>query len=130
MSTDTFFILGSDTSRHSTQGLSVSAYWHFKDKIIEWAQKELFKAGSSFEELAGIELVEDEDGMLRHQREANESERFNLSVEKLGDDGRLFCVFETTEEGALRFIEAASEYGENVKQQAQNVIAEYFGIGN
>ena len=46
------------------------------------------------EEHVGIKLIEDKDGNLNYERDLTEEELFQASVERLGDDGKIFEVYD------------------------------------
>ncbi len=46
------------------------------------------------EEHVGIKLIEAEDGSLNYERAITEEELFQASVERLGDDGKIFEVYD------------------------------------
>ena len=69
------------------------------------------RSGESLEDMAGVEWLEDADGNMQPARELTYAEVLALSIEKLGDDGRLYTTFSTDEVGAAAFIEAAEYYG-------------------
>jgi hypothetical protein len=82
------------------------------DAIIAAAAAELRRNGEALEDMAGIPWIEDEDGNTRPARELTYDEQMALSVEKLGDDGRLFLAFSADDpESIAAFHEAAEHYG-------------------
>jgi hypothetical protein len=63
------------------------------------AAQELNKKGESIETLAGLDTVYDDDGeFLGYERELTEQEILELSIQKLGDDGRFFEIFSDKQE--------------------------------
>lgn len=112
MSTSTtYFVIYSNTSRNGMAGLRPRVMWTFDKTIIEAAAWEMNRSGESLEEMAGVEWIEDADGNMQPARELTYEEVLALSVEKLGDDGRLYTTFSTDEAGAAAFIEAAEYHG-------------------
>ena len=106
-----YFVLYSNTSRYGKAGLRPRVMLTFDKTIIEAAAREMNRSGESLEDMAGVEWIEDADGSMQPARELTYDEVLALSVEKLDDDGRLYEIFSTDEEGALDFIEAAEHYG-------------------
>jgi hypothetical protein len=107
----TYYVIYSNTSRYSCVGLRPQVMWTSDKAIIEAAAWEMRRSGESLEDMAGIEWIEDEEGNIRPARELTYNEVLALSIEKLGDDGRLYITFSTDEAGAAAFIEAAEFYG-------------------
>lgn len=102
------FALFSSTSRNSTKGLRPRIIYTSMDDIITAAYDELRREGRVFEELAGIGWSEDEDGVVRPVRTLTEEEILALSIQKLGDDGRVFEAFDDSD--TALFVEAAEKY--------------------
>lgn len=112
MRTPTFcYVIYSDTSRNSATGLRPGAALLSDRTIVEAAENELTRCGRSFEDLAGVALIENPDGDLVPERELSHEEIFDLSLEKLGDDGRLFIAYGTGPVGAETFLQDAGTYG-------------------
>jgi hypothetical protein len=107
----TYFVIYSNTSRNSTAGLRPRVMWTFDNTIVEEAAREMNFIGESLEDMAGIERIEDAAGNIRPARELTHDEVLALSIEKLGDDGRLYATFSTDEAGTADFIEAAEHHG-------------------
>ena len=119
MSTSTtYFVIYSNTSRNSMAGLRPQVMWTFGKAIIEAAAWELNRSGESLEDLAGVEWIEDEDGNMEPARDLTYDEVLALSIEKLGDDGRLYTTFGTDEAGAAAFVEAAEYHSLDDKARA------------
>lgn len=106
------YVLYSNTSRNSMAGLRPKVTWMSDKDIVEAAAFEMRRSGMSLEDMAGIEWIE---GSEQYARELDYDEVIALSIEKMGDDGRLFRVF-TEPEG---FIEAAQAYG--LEDEARDV---------
>lgn len=87
---------------------------------ITTASRELKYCGLVFEDLAGIDWVEDEDGNPHPARHLTEDETWYFTVEKLRDDGRLFQAFEDTDEGRRHFVAAADPYG--LREAAETLV--------
>jgi hypothetical protein len=67
--------------------------------IFDSANFELNRSGQSFEDLANIQSIFNDDGdFLGYERELTEQEIFELCLQKLGDDGRLFEIFSDSQE--------------------------------
>lgn len=115
---DLYYILYSNTSRNSPAGLRPQAMMAWGSEIINAATFELGMAGSSHEEMAGIGFVKDRWGHIRRARELARAEILDLSIQKLGDDGRLYMAFPATHEGAAAFLQAAEDYGLEVEASA------------
>jgi hypothetical protein len=112
MSTSTtYFVIYSNTSRNGTAGLHPKVMLMNGKAIIEAAALEMNRSGESLEAMAGVEWIEDSDGNVQPARELTYDEVLTLSIEKLGDDGRLYTTFSADEAGAAAFIEAAEYYG-------------------
>lgn len=119
----TYFAIHSNTSRDSTAGLRPQVMWTFGKTIVEAAARELLRCGESLEDMAGVEWIEDEDGNMQPARELTDDELLALSIDKLGDDGRLYTTFSTDEAGAAAFIEAAGYYG--LDDQARAIVEKF-----
>ena len=107
----TYFVLFSDTSRNGTAGLTPRVSIMTTEKIIECAEAEMRRSGESFESMAGIRWVlrRDGDGNLEPRRELRPAEILALAVEKLGDDGRMFQIFDAdSADATARFIVEAA----------------------
>jgi hypothetical protein len=118
-----YFVIYSNRSRNSSGGLVPRVIWTFDKTIIEAATSELRRAGKSFEDMAGIDLLEDTDGNCKYARELDHNEIVNLSVEKLGDDGRLYMIFDTDADSAEAFIQYAATY--SLENEARALVAEF-----
>lgn len=103
------YVLFSSTSRNSSFGIRPVATYMTASSIIEAAAHELAREGGTLENLGGIRWIEDADGNSRPEREITPEERLELSIQKLGDDGRLFEAFD--DNSAAEFIDAAKRYG-------------------
>lgn len=110
-SNPSYFVLFSKHSRNSVAGLRPDVMCAYGREIIDAAARELARSGESWESMAGIEWAEDADGNMRPARELTDAEVFRLSVDKLGDDGRLYATFGTDAAGAAAFISAAKCHG-------------------
>lgn len=119
----TFFVIYSNTSRNGMAGLRPQVMWTFDKTIVEAAAFEMNRSGESLENMAGIEWIEDADGNMTPARDLTYDEVLALSIEKLGDDGRMYATFTTDAVGAADFIEAAEDNG---KGDAARVIVEKF----
>jgi hypothetical protein len=117
-----YFALFSTTSRNGVAGLRPRVMLTCEADIFQAADREAFAKGASLEEAAGIKWIEDENGMFQPDRELTREERLAVSVDKLGDDGRLFEIFKTDAEGAAAFIEAAEHYG--IGDKARSLVDE------
>jgi hypothetical protein len=120
----TFFILNSGTSAASTIGLRPRVLWAFGKDIIGDAKRELDNTGGSFEEMAGIGWVEDEEGdFLEYERALTDDEILKYSVEKMSDDRREYSIFPTTEEGAAEFIAYVKHF--DMEEEARAVVEDF-----
>lgn len=120
--TNRYFTIFSNDSQHGC-GLKPQVGWMPEETILNCAADEISRAGKSFEEIAGIPLVENENGDYYYGRKLTDKEIFELSVQKLDDDGRLFRVFPTNVTGAADFIKAAGFYGLQI--EAAEVVRMY-----
>lgn len=120
----TFFVIYSNTSRNGASGLRPQVMWTFDKTIIEAAAFEMRRSGESLEDMADIKWIEDEDGNWHPERELTCDEVLNLSIEKLGDDGRLYDTFNTDEAGSKEFIEAAGRY--SLDDEARTIVKDFF----
>lgn len=119
MSTSTtYFVIYSNTSRNGMGGLRPEVMWTFESSIVEAAAWELQRSGESLEDMAGIAWIEDADGNMKPARDLSYDEILAWSVEKLGDDGRVYITFNTDEAGAAEFIEAAEYHSLGDKARA------------
>jgi hypothetical protein len=118
-----YFVIYSNTSRYSLAGLQPQVGWSYNKKIIEAAALEMNRSGETLEDLAGVEWIEDADGNMQPTRRLTQDEVLDLSIEKLGDDGRLYSTFNTDDAGAAAFIETASRYG--LDEQARDLVEEF-----
>lgn len=107
----TFFVIYSNTSRNGMAGLRPQVMWTLDKTIVEAAAFEMNRSGESLEDMAGIEWIEDADGNMTPARDLTYDEVLALSIEKLGDDGRMYTTFTTDAVGAATFIEAAEDNG-------------------
>ena len=119
----TYFVIYSDTSCNSMAGLRPQVMWTFDNTIVEAAAWEMARRDESLETMAGVEWIEDADGDMQPVRELTYDEVLALSIDKLGDDGRLYTTFSTDEAGAAAFIEAAEYYG--LDDQARAILEEF-----
>ena len=106
-----FYVIFSNTSRNGMAGLRPQVMWTSRAHIIEAAAWELNRRGDSLEDLAGIPWIQDDDDNFVPERELTHEEVLKYSVEKLGDDGRMYDIFATDQDGAEAFIKAAERYG-------------------
>lgn len=106
----TYFVIRSDTGQYGSTVLRPQIQLATDKGIVAEATWELSRKGKTLEDMAGIPLVEDQNGAMGFERELSYEEDLALSVQKLGDDGRVFRIFPTTEAGAAALIEAAGEY--------------------
>ena len=104
-----YYVLYSNTSRNGMTGLRPAVGWMTEAQIIMSAQNEFMRQGSSLEEFAGMQAIEDVDGNITYPRELTSDEVITLCAEKLSDDGRLFEIF-LDANGANDFIDAAKRY--------------------
>jgi hypothetical protein len=118
-----YFVIYSKTGRYGKAGLRPQVMLTFDKTIIEAAERELNRSGETLEDMAGVKWIEDADGNMQPARELTYDEVLALSVEKLDDDGRLYTIFSTDEEGALDFIEAAEEYG--LDNEARDIVVKF-----
>ena len=124
MSTSTtYFVIYSNTSRNGTAGLRPQLMWTFDKTIVEAAAQEMNRSGEFLEDMAGVEWIEDGDGNIQPARELTYDEVLFLSIDKLGDDGRLYITFSTDEAGAVAFIEAAEYHG--LDDQARAIVEKF-----
>ncbi|NNM51240.1 MAG: hypothetical protein HKM02_03325 [Pseudomonadales bacterium] len=107
----TFFVIYNNTSRYGVEGLRPRVMWTFDKTIIEAAAFEMNRRGESLENMAGIEWIEDADGNMTPARNLTYDEVLALSIENLGDDGRMYTTFATDAAGASAFIETAEDNG-------------------
>lgn len=107
----TFFVIYSNTGRNGMAGLRPQVMWTFDKTIFEAAAFEMNRSGESLEDMAGIEWIEDADGNMTPARDLTYDELLALSIEKLGDDGRMYTAFTTDAVGGAAFIEAAENNG-------------------
>jgi hypothetical protein len=115
------FVLFSSTSRNSPNGLSPQVSRMSEAQIIECAEAEMRRSGESFEDMAGVPWSEGADGSLVPARELGLDEVFALAVEKLGDDGRLFQIFDADDvDAGAAFILAAALHG--VEDEARELV--------
>lgn len=114
-----FFAIYSESSRNSTAGLRPQVMWTKESAIFRAADDEITKSGLSYEDMAGIAWIEDENGNLRPARQLTSEEAFDLALEKLSDDGRMFEIFPDDEAGAENFIERAEFFG--LEDQAREI---------
>lgn len=105
------YVVYSNSSRNGALGLRPTVMRTLVRTVVEAASCELSRAGQSLEDMVGVEMIEDADGNFQPERELSFDEVVELSIQKLGDDGRLYEVYEDTDEGREAFVEAASEYG-------------------
>ena len=95
------------------------------ENIIKRAVHELRRSGESLEDLAGISWIERDDGSLIPLQELSADEALALSVQKLGDNGRMFRIFTLSQAGGKKFVGAASHYCLN--NEAQNLVKNHGG---
>lgn len=119
MSTPTaYFVIYSNTSCNGSVGLRPKVMFTFDNTIVAAADEEMNRSGGSLEDMAGVEWIEDADGNIQPARELTYDEILALSIEKLGDDGRLYRAFKPDEVGAAAFIESAEYHGLGDKARA------------
>jgi len=111
-----YYVIFSSKSSSSYGGRRPQVSWMTGRFIVDLARRECERVGESIESLAGIAWVEQGDHYVP-ERELSERELFDLAVEKLGDDGRLFIVCDTQEE----FLERARDF--NLSEDAKKLIA-------
>ena len=80
--------------------------------------------GRSLEDMTGVEWIEDTDGNMKPARELNCGEVLALSIEKLGDDGRLYSTFSTDNAGTAAFIIEAAEY-HGLDDEARTIVEKF-----
>ncbi|MBT9165591.1 MAG: hypothetical protein DDT25_00245 [Chloroflexi bacterium] len=86
----------------------MQAYEHW---IIQWAEDELSRSNDSLESMAGVDFIENDDGNIVAARQLTDEEILAFSIERLGDDGRMFITFRTDSAGADDFICTSKHYG-------------------
>jgi hypothetical protein len=118
------FVIYSDSSRAGYGGLKPKVMITTTKTMIEAASWELMKSNQCFEDLVGIPMIEI-DGDLEYTRAITDVEVFNLSIEKLGDDGRLYDIYATNKIGAKEFIANADNYG--LAEEAKELVKSFFG---
>ena len=114
MSTSTnvpYYVLYSSTSRDSSIGLRPRAALLRDNDIFAAADLYLKRIASSLLDLAGVEWRADLDGSVSQQCALSRDELLRLSVEILGDDGRLFLIFPANKDSEPAFLAAAETYG-------------------
>jgi hypothetical protein len=84
---------------------------YLRSEVVNLAALECSGEGTTLEEYAGITYVEDAEGNFHSTRELEEEELFDVAVDKLNDDGRLFLVFSTDAPGTREFLATAAGYG-------------------
>jgi len=118
-----FYVIYSNSSRYGMAGLRPRVTWVFAKTIIDAAAFEMNHSGGSLEDMAGVEWIEDADGNMQPTRDLGYDEVLDLSIEKLGDDGRLYSTFSTDEAGAASFIEASEYHG--LGAEARAIVEEF-----
>ncbi len=100
-------------SRASCGGLGrISTHQFSRNDIVRIAFEVSKRSGWTAEEHAGIKLVEDKDGNLNHERAITEEELFQASVERLGDDGKIFEVYDqSSDEKMAEYRLRCEEFG-------------------
>ncbi len=86
----------------------MQAYEHW---IIQWADHELSSSNDSLEIMAGVDFIKNDDGNIVAARQLTDEEILAFSIERLGDDGRMFITFRTDSAGVDDFIGASKHYG-------------------
>lgn len=119
----TFFVIYSNTSRNGMAGLRPQVMWTFDKTIVEAAAFDMNRSGESLEAMAGIEWIEDADGNMTPARDLAYDEVLALSIEKLGDDGRMYTTFTTDAVGAAAFIKAAD--GNGMGDEARAIVEKF-----
>ena len=114
-----YFVIYNESNNNA---LTPKATFNFGDQIMQFAVNELTHQGSCFEELAGIPLVEI-DGDMEYERDLTDEEIWNLSIEKLNDDGRFFYIYAANENGKQEFLKDAKSY--YIETEAQALIDYY-----
>ena len=117
------FCVYSNTSHNSATGLQPQLMFGERDMLIDAASSELARVGDDFETLAAAKRVGDDDGVLQAARKVSAEERWALTIEQLGRDGRLFEVFDDTAEGRAKFLDAAEAYG--LRVQAASLVKRF-----
>jgi hypothetical protein len=84
---------------------------YLRREVVNLAALECSLEGTTLEEYADISYAEDADGNFHPTRELEDEELFDVAVDKLNDDGRLFLVFSTDALGTREFIATAAGYG-------------------
>jgi len=120
-----YFVIYSKTSQDCGKCFKPKVTWTHRDYIIAAAEAEFGLEGGSFEEIAGVRFVEDEESVTGYspERELTEEEKFEAAIKKLSDDGRLFKVFETDDYNINKFIEEAAKYG--LREEAIAVVEDF-----
>ena len=118
---DFYYVIYSMSSRNNG-GLKPKAMFVSGKDIFDAANYELNKSGSNLEDMAGIPMIEI-DGDMEYERYLTEDEILNYSVEKLGDDGRLYEIFKIDENGQAEFLESANYWG--IQDKAQIIIEKF-----
>jgi hypothetical protein len=117
-----YYALASTTSHNSAIGHRPRVMLICESDIIQAAAREARTEGSSIEDSDGVDWVESEDGMFKPARSLTREERLAASVNKLGDDGRIFEIFKTDAKGTAAFIDTADRYG--VGDKARSLVDE------
>lgn len=110
------FVIYSNTSRNGMAGLRPKVILTCEKDIVDAAAQEMRFSGETLEDMAGINWIEDSDGNFQPQRVLTDEEVLDLSIQKLGDDGRLYRTFRS----AAAFIEAAECHG--LEDEARNIV--------
>jgi hypothetical protein len=100
-------------SRASYGGLGrISTHQISRKDIVRIAFEVSQRSDWTAEEHVGIKLVEAEDGSLNYQREITEEELFQASVERLGDDGKIYEVYDqSSDEEMAEYRLRCEEFG-------------------
>lgn len=107
----TFFVLYSLTSSIDMCGQIPMVGTATEKSIVEKAITELGYRNQTLHEMAGIESIFGADGKMVPARELTATEALDLSIEKLGDNGRIYNTFSTDLSGAADFMDSARRHG-------------------
>jgi hypothetical protein len=100
-------------SRNSCGGLGrISTHQLSRSDIILITAQIGIRSGWTAEQHAGIELVEGTDGNCYYEREITEIELFDAAVDFLGSDGKLYEVFDQSDENQMAaYRKRCEEFG-------------------
>jgi hypothetical protein len=84
---------------------------YLRGEVVNLAALECLGEGTTLEEFAGIEYLEDQEGDFYPARRLEGEELFDVAIEKLNSGGRVFLVFDIDAVGADDFLGVAACYG-------------------